>query len=95
MRKVYSRIESIVGNVISVTAEGVRYGELAVVKTRYGESLAEVIRLKGKEVSLQVYAGGRGISTGDEVRVLRHPARQRSRPDGEYDRNRRPFGKPC
>lgn len=73
MRKVYSRIESIVGNVISVTAEGVRYGELAVVKTRYGESLAEVIRLKGKEVSLQVYAGGRGISTGDEVRFLGHP----------------------
>ncbi len=73
MRKVYSRIESIVGNVISVRAEGVRYGELAVVGSRYGDSLAEVIRLRGDEVSLQVYAGGRGISTGDEVRFTGNP----------------------
>jgi V/A-type H+-transporting ATPase subunit B len=73
MRKVYSRIESIVGNVISVRAEGVQYGELAVVSTRYGDSLAEVIRLKNDEVSLQVYAGGRGISTGDEVRFTGNP----------------------
>ncbi len=73
MRKVYSRIESIVGNVISVRAEGVKYGELAVVSTRYGDSLAEVIRLKNDEVSLQVYAGGRGISTGDEVRFTGNP----------------------
>ncbi len=73
MRKVYSRIESIAGNVISVKAEGVRYGELAVVETRYGRSLAEVIRMRGEEVSLQVYAGGRGISTGDEVRFMGHP----------------------
>jgi V/A-type H+/Na+-transporting ATPase subunit B len=73
MRKVYSRIESIVGNVINVRAEGVRYGELAVVSTRYGDSLAEVIRMRGDDVSLQVYAGGRGISTGDEVRFMGHP----------------------
>lgn len=73
MRKVYSRIESIAGNVISVNAEGVRYGELATVNTRYGSSLAEVIRMRGEEVSLQVYAGGRGISTGDEVRFMGHP----------------------
>ncbi len=75
MRKVYSRIESITGNVITVIADGVRYGELAVVSTRYGESLAEVIRMRHSEVSLQVYAGGRGISTGDEVRFLGHPMR--------------------
>jgi len=73
MRKVYSRIQSITGNVITVTAEDIRYGELAVVQTRYGESLAEVIRLQHDQVSLQVYAGGRGISTGDEVRFLGHP----------------------
>ncbi|TVR68099.1 MAG: V-type ATP synthase subunit B [Spirochaetaceae bacterium] len=73
MRKVYSRIETIAGNVISVKAEGVRYGELATVNTRYGTSLAEVIRMRDDEVSLQVYAGGRGISTGDEVRFMGHP----------------------
>lgn len=72
MRKVYSRIESIVGNVITVRAEGVAYGELAQVSTRFGVSLAEVIRLDKDLVSLQVFAGGRGISTGDEVRFLGH-----------------------
>ena len=73
MRKVYSRIEYISGNVISVKADGVRYGELAVVKSRHGESLAEVIRMSGDLISLQVFSGGRGISSGDEVRFLGHP----------------------
>ena len=73
MQKVYSKIESISGNVITVTATGVRYKELAVVETRYGSSLAEVIRLKGDEVALQVFNGGRGVSTGDEVRFLGEP----------------------
>jgi V/A-type H+-transporting ATPase subunit B len=73
MNKVYSRIESITGNVISVKAEDVSYGELAEVSTRFGDSLAEVIRLDGGLVSLQVFQGGRGISTGDEVRFLGHP----------------------
>ncbi|MFO7849137.1 MAG: V-type ATP synthase subunit B [Spirochaetia bacterium] len=72
MRKVYSKIEEIAGNVITVTAEGVRYDDLAVVSTKYGESLANVIRLNGEKVALQVFAGGRGISTGDEVRFLGH-----------------------
>ncbi len=75
MRKVYSRIESIAGNVISVRAEGVRYKDLAVVESRHGSSLAEVIRLKDDLVSLQVFAGGRGISTGDQVRFLGYPMR--------------------
>lgn len=73
MQKVYSRIESIAGNVITVRASGVRNGELALVSTAYGKSLAEVIRLSGEIVSLQVFAGGRGVSTGDEVRFLGHP----------------------
>jgi V/A-type H+/Na+-transporting ATPase subunit B len=73
MKKVYDKIESITGNVIEVRAEGVSYGELAEVGTRFGKSLAEVIRLKGDLVSLQVFSGGRGISTGDEVRFLGHP----------------------
>jgi V/A-type H+-transporting ATPase subunit B len=73
MNKIYSRIESIVGNVIAVKAQNVAYGELAQVKTRYGMSLAETIRLDGEMVYLQVFAGGRGVSTGDEVRFLGHP----------------------
>ncbi len=73
MRKVYSKIESISGNVITVSAEGVNYNDLAVVTSAHGESLANVIRMKGKSVSLQVFSGGRGVSTGDEVRFLGHP----------------------
>ncbi|MDZ7793275.1 MAG: V-type ATP synthase subunit B [Spirochaetia bacterium] len=72
MRKIYSKIERIAGNVITVTADNVRYDDLAVVSTKYGDSLANVIRLDGEKVSLQVFAGGRGISTGDEVRFLGH-----------------------
>jgi len=72
MRKIYSKIERIAGNVITVTADNVRYDDLAVVSSKYGDSLANVIRLNGEKVSLQVFAGGRGISTGDEVRFLGH-----------------------
>ena len=75
MRKVYSRIEYISGNVITVRAEDVKYGELATVTSSHGESLAEVIRMSGDRVSLQVFSGGRGISSGDEVRFLGHPMR--------------------
>ena len=72
MRKVYSKIDSIAGNVISVTADGIKYGDLAVVSSSHGDSLAEVIRLNGDMVSLQVFSGSRGVSTGDEVRFLGH-----------------------
>ena len=73
MKKVYSKIESITGSVITVRAENIRYGDLAEVDTAFGVSLAEVNRLDGDIVSLQVFAGGRGISTGDTVRFLGHP----------------------
>jgi len=73
MQKVYSKIDSIVGNVITVKADGAKYGDLAEISTSFGDSLAEVIKLDGDNVSLQVFVGGRGISTGDEVRFLGHP----------------------
>jgi V/A-type H+-transporting ATPase subunit B len=73
MKKVYSKIESITGSVITVKADDIRYGDLAEVDTVFGTSLAEVNRLEGDMVSLQVFAGGRGISTGDTVRFLGHP----------------------
>jgi len=70
MKKVYSKIESINGSVITVKAEDVSYGELAQVQTSFGASLAQVNKLDRGLVSLQVFAGGRGVSTGDEVRFL-------------------------
>ena len=70
MNKVFNRIESITGNVITVRANNVQYKELAQINTRFGKSLAQVNKIEGDLVSLQVFAGGQGVSTGDEVRFL-------------------------
>ena len=75
MHKVYTDIIQIAGDVITVEAEGIGYMDIAEVTTRRSTSLAQVIRLNGKRVSLQVFAGSRGISTGDKVRFLGHPMR--------------------
>lgn len=75
MDKIYSKIESISGNVITVKASDVAYSELAEITTSFGTSLAEVIKLDRDLVSLQVFAGGRGVSTGDSVRFLGNPMR--------------------
>lgn len=69
----HSRIIGIKGDIIIVPATGIRYGELASVRSRLGTSLAQVIHLQGDEVSLQVFSGSRGVSTGDTVRFLGHP----------------------
>jgi len=73
--KVYTNIIQIAGDVIIVEAEGVGYNDVAQIDIRSGTSLAQVIRIDGKKVSLQVFAGSRGISTGDKVRFLNHPMR--------------------
>ena len=72
MSKVYNRIESITGNVITLKATDVKYNELAEINTRFGKSLAQVIKIDGDVISLQIFAGGKGVSTGDEVRFLGH-----------------------
>ena len=46
MNKVYNRIESITGNVITVRANGVKYKELAQINTRFGKSLAQVNKIE-------------------------------------------------
>ena len=81
MYKVYTHILQIAGDVITVEAESIGYLDIAEVTTKQGVSLAQVIRLDGKEVSLQVFAGSRGISTGDKVRFLGHPMRVSSGDD--------------
>lgn len=68
--KVYHRIEQIAGNVIVVKADNVITKELALVDTAHGSSLAQVIRLEGENVFLQVFAGSRGIGTDAKVRFL-------------------------
>ena len=81
MRKVYHKIIQIAGNVITVEADNVGNNELAEVRTSRGSSLAQVIRLQDQKVYLQVFAGSRGISTGDEVRFLGRPMQVSSSDD--------------
>ena len=72
----YTRVLSVVGDILTIKAVGATYGELALVENHAGEeSLAQVIRLCDDQVSLQVFSGGRGISTGARVRFLGHPMR--------------------
>ena len=78
MQKVYTKIESIVGNVVTVRAKDVRLGDLALV----GDSYANVIKLDKDVVSLQVRcAGCRNQRSGtlpwttDDGILLRSPAR--------------------
>ncbi len=70
MRKVYREVAQIAGNVITVHAGGVGNQELAVVQAPGFSSLAQVIRLEGDDVTMQVFSGTRGIPTDAEVRFL-------------------------
>lgn len=75
MQKIYNRIIQIAGNVITVEARDVGYSDLAEISSKAGKSLAQVIRIDGERVYLQIYAGSRGISTEDKIRFLGHPMR--------------------
>lgn len=75
MQKVYNKILSIAGNVITVKAEDIAYEELAEITTNHGKTLAQVIKIDEDIVSLQVFTGSRGISTNDEIRFLGNPMR--------------------
>ena len=74
-------ILSIVGNIITVHVDShaarqeitTRFGDLAQVEDGNGaQSLAQVIKIDGGKVSLQVFSGTRGISTAASVRFLGH-----------------------
>ena len=74
MFKSYTKIDRIKGSIAQIRAEDIALGELAQIKMKDGRtSLAEVISFNGKIVNLQVFAGTKGISTGDQVRFLGRP----------------------
>ncbi len=62
------------GDVIRLYASGVALGDMAEVENTDGEtSLARVIGLDRNLVSLQVFAGGKGLSTDAAVQFLGRP----------------------
>ena len=70
----YTDVLGIVGDILRVRARNVGFGDLAVVENWNGEtSLAQVIELQDDSVSLQVFTGGKGLSTEARVRFLGHP----------------------
>ncbi len=78
----HHNIVSIIGNIITVKVAGsekkteiaTRFGDLARVEDENGaQSLAQVIKIDGPYVSLQVFSGTQGISTDATVRFLGHP----------------------
>lgn len=69
----YTRVLSIVGDILTVRASDVGLGDLAIVENRAGQqSLAQVVEIQKEEVSLQVFTGGKGLSNEAKVTFLGH-----------------------
>ncbi|MEM8667827.1 MAG: V-type ATP synthase subunit B [Planctomycetota bacterium] len=69
----YTDVLSIIGDVLRVSASDVGLGDLAIIENFDGErSLAQVVEIRRDEVSLQVFTGGKGISSDARVRFLGH-----------------------
>lgn len=62
-QKIYTKISQITKATCSLKATGVGYDELAVIDGR----LAQVVKIAGDEVTLQVFQGTNGIPTNAEV----------------------------
>ncbi len=62
-QKIYTKIENINKATVTVRAQGVGNDELATV----GGKLAQVVRISGDEITLQVFQGTEGIATDAEV----------------------------
>lgn len=72
----YTHVLSIVGDILTIRATDVGLGDLAVVENWDGErSLSQVIEIQKDRVSLQVFIGGKGLSSECKVHFLGHAAR--------------------
>jgi V/A-type H+-transporting ATPase subunit B len=65
-QKIYTKINQITKATCSLSAKGVGYDELAIIHGR----LAQVVKIIGDNVTLQVFSGTEGIPTNAEVVFL-------------------------
>jgi V/A-type H+-transporting ATPase subunit B len=65
-QKVYTKIDQITKATCSLKAKGIGYDELAYI----GDRLAQVVKIMGDTVTLQVFGGTEGIPTNAEVTFL-------------------------
>lgn len=68
-QKVYTKLTNITKATVSLTAKDVGYDEMAVVNGR----MAQVVKIVGDQVVLQVFSGTEGIPTNAEVTFLGNP----------------------
>jgi V/A-type H+-transporting ATPase subunit B len=68
-QKVYTKLTSITKATVSLTAKDVGYDEMAVVHGR----MAQVVKILGEQVVLQVFSGTEGLPTNAEVTFLGNP----------------------
>lgn len=68
-QKIYTRLTNITKATVSLKANDVGYDEMALVHGR----LAQVVKIMGDDVIMQVFAGTEGIPTNAEVVFLNRP----------------------
>ena len=68
-QKIYTKVTRITKATCSLQADGVGNDELAIVNGR----LAQVVKILGSEVTLQIFAGTEGIPTNAEIIFLGKP----------------------
>lgn len=68
-QKIYTKISQITKATCSLNASGIGYDEMATVNGR----LAQVVKIQGEKVTLQIFAGTEGIPTNAEVVFLGRP----------------------
>ena len=68
-QRIYTRLESITKATVSLKAQGASNDELATVDGR----LAQVVKIKGDTVTMQVFSGTEGIPTNAEVVFFGEP----------------------
>ena len=69
VQKVYTKLTNITKDTVSLKAQEVGYDEMAVVNGQ----MAQVVKIVGDEVVLQVFSGTEGIPTDAEVTFLGNP----------------------
>ena len=62
-QKVYTKLTNITKATVTLKAEGVGYDEIASVDGK----LAQVVKIMGQDITLQVFEGTEGIPTNAEV----------------------------
>ena len=68
-QKIYTHIENVTKATCMLEAEGVTNEEMAIVDGRP----AQVVKIAGKKITLQIFPGTQGIATDAEVIFLGRP----------------------